>query len=318
MMSFQDDSSSDGCCPDSDSVIGSNAESSHSDPHPNLQEDFISRVWYFEGTITFQMNASECIYVEMPDLEAMKRQFTTDYFRDPPVPVNCMEIGINFSKATRGGPFNCTFTAPIAGMIQAKPAAASTWFSWLRHVGITDDAIEALTNHDLHVSLQNRDTEWVTVAKVGRRRRFDLTMTAWSFTVTLDVHISGADDEDYLSIAKKAFEARLGLHTLPNYFRFMTVLADLRPLTSGAVGPVSMPIKGYIQCRRQVDLIVLKNWQPSFDYDVVPKGLASDADFLAKQDGLQNESSYMFEIYTTGKLGLNNAGRMDKAIRASA
>jgi hypothetical protein len=143
-------------------------------------------------------------------------------------------------------------------------------------------------------------------------------MTAWSFTVTLDVHISGADDEDYLSIAKKAFEARLGLHTLPNYFRFMTVLADLRPLTSGAVGPVSMPIKGYIQCRRQVDLIVLKNWQPSFDYDVVPKGLASDADFLAKQDGLQNESSYMFEIYTTGKLGLNNAGRMDKAIRASA
>ena len=72
MMSVQDDSSSDGCCLDSDSVIGSNAESSHSDTHPNLQEDFISRVWYFEGTITFQMNASECSDVEMPDPEAMK------------------------------------------------------------------------------------------------------------------------------------------------------------------------------------------------------------------------------------------------------
>ena len=58
-------------------------------------------------------------------------------------------------------------------MIQAKPATASTWFSWLSHVEITNDTIEALTNHDLHDLLRGRDTEWVTVAKLGRRRRFD-------------------------------------------------------------------------------------------------------------------------------------------------
>jgi hypothetical protein len=97
----------------------------------------------------------------------------------------------------------------------------------------------------------------------------------------------------------------------------MTVLADLRSPISGATGLVSIPIKGYIQCR-QCDSIRWLNWQPTFDYDVVHMGLASNAEFLADMAGLNSPSSSLFEIYTTGTLGLNNAGRMDKAIRASA
>ena len=49
-------------------------------------------------------------------------------------------------------------------------------------------------------------------------------------------------------------------------------------------------------------------------------GLASDgcdAEFLADIARLQDRSSYWFETYQTGKLGLNNAGRMSKAIQAS-
>ena len=46
-------------------------------------------------------------------------------------------------------------------------------------------------------------------------------------------------------------------------------------------------------------------------------GLASDAKFLADMARLQDKSSCWFEIYQTGKLGLNNTGSMSKAIQAS-
>ena len=97
----------------------------------------------------------------------------------------------------------------------------------------------------------------------------------------------------------------------------MTLLADLRSPISGATGLLSIPIMGYIQCR-QCDSILWLNWQPTFNYDVVHTGLASNAEFLADMACLKSPSSSMFEIYTTGMLGLNNAGRMGKAIRASA
>ena len=43
-------------------------------------------------------------------------------------------------------------------------------------------------------------------------------------------------------------------------------------------------------------------------------GLASDAEFLADMARLQDRSAYWFEVYQTGKLGLNNACSMSKAI----
>ena len=61
----------------------------------------------------------------------------------------------------------------------------------------------------------------------------------------------------------------------------------------------------------------MDQWQPTFLFDVVHMGLASDAEFLADMARIQDRSSYWFEMYQTGKLGLNNTGRMSKAIQAS-
>ncbi len=177
--------------------------------------------------------------------------------------------------------------------------------------------IYTFTDHEILGLLRRRVEGWDIVARFGCRRRFEVCASAWKFSATLVVQIH-ADADDYVDRAMEAFVATGGPRTLPTVLRYMTVLADLRSPISGATGLLSIPIKGYIQCC-QCDFIRWLNWQPTFDYDVVHMGLASNAEFLADMAGLNSPSSSMFEIYTTGTLGLlNNSGRMNKATRASA
>jgi hypothetical protein len=321
-MSSQGDSSD--CCSDNEGPMSETRENPQSDTddvtdqHEHVDNDMKASIWFFEGTFVLDLDTNEWTEDEIrgilprddlvPRVEA---HFRTDYFKKPPVPIHYMEIGIDFSKASLGG---CTFTAPISGLLQAQSACAGTWNSWLQCPG----SIEFIpyTDHELLELLRRRVEGWDIVARLGRRRRFVVQGRAWKFSATLVVPIP-ADADDYVDRAKEAFVATGGPRTLPTVLQYMTVLADLRSPISGATGLVSIPIKGYIQCR-QCDSIRWLNWQPTFDYDVVHMGLASNAEFLADMAGLNSPSSSMFEIYTTGTLGLNNAGRMDKATRASA
>ena len=293
---------------------------SDTNQHENVKYDSKARIWFFEGTLILDLDLDEWTEDEIRTLSrddlvpSVVAHFGTDYFKKPPVPITYMEIGIDFSKASLGGCLGRTFTAPISGLLQAQSACAGTWNSWLQCPG----SIEFIpyTDHELLELLRRRVEGWDIVARLGRRRRFVVQGRAWKFSATLVVPIP-ADADDYVDRAKEAFVATGGPRTLPTVLRYMTVLADLRSPISGATGLVSIPIKGYIQCR-QCDSIRWLNWQPTFDYDVVHMGLASNAEFLADMAGLNSPSSSLFEIYTTGTLGLNNAGRMDKAIRASA
>ena len=293
---------------------------SDTNQHEHVKYDSKARIWFFEGSLVLDLDLDEWTEEEIRILSrddlvpSVVAHFGTDYFKKPPVPITYMEIGIDFSKASLGGCLGRTFTAPISGLLQAQSACAGTWNSWLQCPG----SIEFIpyTEHEFFELLRRRVEGWDIVARLGRRRRFVVKAHAWKFSATLVVPIS-EDADDYVDRAKEAFVATGGPRTLPTGLLYMTVLADLHSPISGTTGLVSIPIKGYIQCR-QCDSIRWLNWQPTFDYDVVHMGLASNAEFLADMAGLNSPSSSLFEIYTTGTLGLNNAGRMDKAIRASA
>ena len=70
----------------------------------------------------------------MPAQDDMFLHFRTDHLKNPPIPITCMHIALDFSKATRnrGGIFGSTFTAPLSGMVQARPASRDAWLSWLQ------------------------------------------------------------------------------------------------------------------------------------------------------------------------------------------
>ena len=262
---------------------------------------------------------------EMPAQHDMFLHFRTDHFKNPPIPITCMHIALDFSKANRGGIFGRTFTAPLSGMVQARPASRDTWLSWLQFGSGAvieemspyreDQVLEVLDVLRRRVNLEG----WKVVAKCGRRNRYEIRGRAWKFSGTLVALIS-PDNDNYIDSARNAFETTGGLLKLPKVLRYMTVLADLRSPISGASGLVSIPIKGYIQCGDKCDHAAWKKWQPNFLFDVVHMGLASHAEFLADMDmaRLQDGSSYWFEIYQTGKLRLNPAGRLSMALQASS
>jgi len=262
---------------------------------------------------------------EMPAQDDMFLHFRTDHFKNPPIPITCMHIALDFSKANRGGIFGRTFTAPLSGMVQARPASRDTWLSWLQFGSGAvieemspyreDQVLEVLDVLRRRVNLEG----WKVVAKCGRRNRYEIRGRAWKFSGTLVALIS-PDNDNYIDSARNAFETTGGLLKLPKVLRYMTVLADLRSPISGASGLVSIPIKGYIQCGDKCDHAAWKKWQPNFLFDVVHMGLASHAEFLADMDmaRLQDGSSYWFEIYQTGKLRLNPAGRLSMALQASS
>ena len=116
-MSSQGESSDS--CPDSEEVAGAVAEISQSNPSEHSDEEncshksSISTIWYFEGTITMDLPPDDWNDGEMPDRLDTARHFNTDYFKKPPVPITCMLVGMDFSKANWGEISGRTFTAPI-------------------------------------------------------------------------------------------------------------------------------------------------------------------------------------------------------------
>jgi len=325
-MSSQGESSDSG--PDSEEVAGAVAEISQSDPPEHCDEENCSHkssIWNFEGTLTMDLPPDDWNDGEMPAQDDMFLHFRTDHFKNPPIPITCMHIALDFSKANRGGIFGRTFTAPLSGMVQARPASRDTWLSWLQFGSGAvieemspyreDQVLEVLDVLRRRVNLEG----WKVVAKCGRRNRYEIRGRAWKFSGTLVALIS-PDNDNYIDSARNAFETTGGLLKLPKVLRYMTVLADLRSPISGASGLVSIPIKGYIQCGDKCDHAAWKKWQPNFLFDVVHMGLASHAEFLADMDmaRLQDGSSYWFEIYQTGKLRLNPAGRLSMALQASS
>ena len=325
-MSSQGESSDSG--PDSEEVAGAVAEISQSDPPEHCDEENCSHkssIWNFEGTLTMDLPPDDWNDGEMPAQHDMFLHFRTDHFKNPPIPITCMHIALDFSKANRGGIFGRTFTAPLSGMVQARPASRDTWLSWLQFGSGAvieemspyreDQVLEVLDVLRRRVNLEG----WKVVAKCGRRNRYEIRGRAWKFSGTLVALIS-PDNDNYIDSARNAFETTGGLLKLPKVLRYMTVLADLRSPISGASGLVSIPIKGYIQCGDKCDHAAWKKWQPNFLFDVVHMGLASHAEFLADMDmaRLQDGSSYWFEIYQTGKLRLNPAGRLSMALQASS
>ena len=325
-MSSQGESSDSG--PDSEEVAGAVAEISQSDPPEHCDDENCSHkssIWNFEGTLTMDLPPDDWNDGEMPAQDDMFLHFRTDHFKNPPIPITCMHIALDFSKANRGGIFGRTFTAPLSGMVQARPASRDTWLSWLQFGSGAvieemspyreDQVLEVLDVLRRRVNLEG----WKVVAKCGRRNRYEIRGRAWKFSGTLVALIS-PDNDNYIDSARNAFETTGGLLKLPKVLRYMTVLADLRSPISGASGLVSIPIKGYIQCGDKCDHAAWKKWQPNFLFDVVHMGLASHAEFLADMDmaRLQDGSSYWFEIYQTGKLRLNPAGRLSMALQASS
>ena len=325
-MSSQGESSDSG--PDSEEVAGAVAEISQSDPPDHCDDENCSHkssIWNFEGTLTMDLPPDDWNDGEMPAQDDMFLHFRTDHFKNPPIPITCMHIALDFSKANRGGIFGRTFTAPLSGMVQARPASRDTWLSWLQFGSGAvieemspyreDQVLEVLDVLRRRVNLEG----WKVVAKCGRRNRYEIRGRAWKFSGTLVALIS-PDNDNYIDSARNAFETTGGLLKLPKVLRYMTVLADLRSPISGASGLVSIPIKGYIQCGDKCDHAAWKKWQPNFLFDVVHMGLASHAEFLADMDmaRLQDGSSYWFEIYQTGKLRLNPAGRLSMALQASS
>ena len=85
---------------------------------------------------------------------------------------------------------------------------------------------------------------------------------------------------------------------------------------SRTIGRVEIAIRGYIQCRKS-NWNRWRTWQPTFHFDVAHSGLGSDEDYRTDMERLQAPTSSWFEIYSIGTLGLDNAGRKEKAVLVS-
>ena len=132
-MSSQGHSSDGGS--DSEDFESREGDNSRIDPDQPIREEIhsnLSTIWGFEGTMQMDLNPDEWDHGDMPDKVHLVAHFATEYYKKPPVPIIHMEIGIEFSKAIRGGILDRTFTAPIEGSIQAKSASADCWSSAAR------------------------------------------------------------------------------------------------------------------------------------------------------------------------------------------
>ena len=117
---------------------------------------------------------------------------------------------MDFSKANLGGILGHTFTAPVSGLLQAHPYSTDVWLSWL-HFG-TCTVFYRMTPYredELLGVLHSRVEGWEVVASNGRRRRFEIRARGWKFSGTL-VALKSPDNDDYVDLAMKAFEATGG------------------------------------------------------------------------------------------------------------
>ena len=97
-MSSQGESSDSG--PDSEEVAGAVAEISQSDPSEHSDEENCSHkssIWNFEGTLTMDLPPDDWNDGEMPAQDDMFLHFRTDHFKNPPIPITCMHMALDFS-----------------------------------------------------------------------------------------------------------------------------------------------------------------------------------------------------------------------------
>ena len=119
-----------------------------------------------------------------------------------------MHIALDFLKANRGGIFGRTFTAPLNGMVQTRPASRDTWLSWLQFgsCAVIEEMSPYREDRVLDVLRRRVRLEgWKIVAKCGRRGRYEIRGRAWKFSGTLVALIS-QDNDNYVDSAMKAFE----------------------------------------------------------------------------------------------------------------
>ena len=86
-------------------------------------------------------------------------------------------IGVEF--------FGSTFTAPLSGIVQARPASRDTWLSWLQFGSGT--VIEEMSPYREDQVLdvlrgRVRFEGWEIVAKYGRRGQYEIRARAWKFS----------------------------------------------------------------------------------------------------------------------------------------
>jgi hypothetical protein len=223
-----------------------------------------------------------------------------------------MKIRMDFSKALIGGCLMDTFYAPMHGLMHSQSISAQTLQTWLAPI-CTDINIRAIPSpsmmsEELRILNANENAQnkagssWQVVASLGERHYLEFRGRSWrfagSFVATNDVLAKAREsaDDDVLAIARTAFETAMPPEYHPSGIRFMTVFADLQPLIDhdGDSGSVTM--------------------------ELVQGGLVGSAEFESDRAAARLDaggSSPLFEIYTVGTLGLNNAGRM-QAKQASA
>ena len=279
-----------------------------------------SRFWYFEGKLTIYWGHPGDD--SMPDKDALAAHFGgNDCHKTAPFTVIHMHILANLSMGGLGGIFGNTFTVPVRVYIQARQTTKEKWASWLHSKGVLlkDQKINAIPRSEIiqHV-LSPDEEEWTRLVLTGTRPIYDVRGTAWHFEGSILMDVDSNDDINFVEMATKAFQDSTGApDTLPKGTHYLAVLGDLRSPITGASGRVEIPIRGYIQCRVS-DWKRWLDWQPDFEFDVAHKGLGSDEHYRMGMELLNDGSSGWYEIYTFGKLGLNNASRKEKAVRVSA
>lgn len=279
-----------------------------------------SRFWYLQGELTLDLTDGDWDDDDMPDKGDLAAHFGGMHcHKTAPVSVVHMLIYIDLSRAGRGGYFMTQYKAPIRVYVQAKQTSADKWFTWLQSKGVMEQKAAAIPPSQImplcrEIDIAEREG-WELFVASGRRAAFEVQGNAWKFTGCVVMDVISNDDDDYVGLATKAFQDSTGAPgTLPGGMKYMTVLGDLRSPISGAMGRVKIPIRGYIQCPSKWERWL--TWQRTFRFEVVQSGLGSDEDYQTDMQGLQDGS--WFEIYTFGKLGLDNAGRREKAVRISA
>jgi len=317
---------------DADGQDRGRGENRKCQPEEDGQEQ--SARWYFEGTFFLTIDLDD-FQDQVPEPAEIKLHFReAEYYNKPPFHITSMKIHMDFSKARVGGVLNNIFTAPINGLVHSQSIGADTLKRWFEPF-VTELNVRAIPCSRMLEELRKIKTEltaanqagsnWQVVASLGRRNTHRLFAKNWRFTgsfiATSDVlaRARASADDDILAIARQAFETAVPPDSHPSGIRFMAVFGDLQPLYDGESGSVTIQVKGYIQSTHS-ELRKFLRWQPTFAWDIVRGGLVGSAEFESDRAAARLDaggSSPLFEIYTVGTLGLNNAGRM-QAKQASA
>jgi len=322
---------------DSPDTTGGSNRNFRRQPLPEEAPEKSAR-WYFEGNFFLPIDLDDFPDGAAVQPDDIRRHFSEfEYYKTPPFGIREMKIRMDFSKALIGGCLMATLYVPMHGLMHSISISAQTLQTWLAPF-CTDINIRAIPSpsmmsEELRILNANENAQnkagssWQVVASLGERHYLEFRGKSWrfagSFVATNDVLAKAREsaDDDVLAIARTAFETAMPPEYHPSGIRFMTVFADLQPLIDhdGDSGSVTIKVRGYIQ-GTQADVKKFQRWQPTFAWEIVQGGLVGSAEFESDRAAARLDaggSSPLFEIYTVGTLGLNNAGRM-QAKQASA